>query len=84
MRFLNMRPLLLISTAVLSTLIPFHSAAANVTVRWTGKVPTFGCASNPISNQVAFDSMSEHCKQELKQSQTTVTKKQTKMVSFDL
>ena len=80
-----MRSLLFISTAVLSTLISFHSAATNVTVRWTGKVPTSDCASNPISNQVAFNSLSERCKLELKQSEaTTTTKKESKMVSFDL
>ncbi|MEZ8779008.1 hypothetical protein AB4242_04245 [Vibrio splendidus] len=80
-----MRLLLFISTAVLSTLISFNSVAANTTVRWTGKVPTSDCASNPIRNQVAFNSLSERCKLELKQSETTTTtKKENKMVSFDL
>ncbi|WP_060981151.1 hypothetical protein [Vibrio splendidus] len=80
-----MRSLLVTSTAVLSTLISFNSAAANVTVRWTGKVPTSDCASNPLTNQVPFDSLSEHCKLELEQSEiTTTTKKESKLVSFDL
>lgn len=80
-----MRSLLFASTAVLSTIVSFQSAAANVTVRWTGKVPTSDCASNPISNQVAFNSLSERCKLELKQSKTTTkTKKENQMVLFDL
>ncbi|MCK8086001.1 hypothetical protein OTK49_14765 [Vibrio coralliirubri] len=79
-----MRSLLFILTAVLSTLISFHSAAANVTLRWTGKVPTSNCASNPISNQVTFNSQSERCKVELKQTEITNTKTANKMVSFDV
>ncbi|ANP78025.1 MULTISPECIES: hypothetical protein [Vibrio] len=79
-----MRSLIFISTAVLATLISFQSAAANVTVRWTGKVPTSDCASNPISNQVAFNSQSERCKVELKQTEITNTKTANKMVSFDV
>lgn len=80
-----MRLLLLFSTAVLSTLISFNSLAASVTVRWTGKVPTADCASNPISNQVAFNSQSDRCKIELVQDEPTDnTKKTHKMVSFDV
>ncbi|MEZ8358238.1 hypothetical protein AB6C56_20660 [Vibrio splendidus] len=79
-----MRSLIFISTAVLATLISFQSAAANVTVRWTGKVPTSDCASNPISNQVAFNSQSERCKVELKLTEITNTKTANKMVSFDV
>ncbi|MGR5358004.1 hypothetical protein [Vibrio chagasii] len=69
-----MRSFFIISTVVLSTLISFNSVAANVTVRWTGKVPVADCASNPISNQVAFSSQSKLCNIELKQSEITTSK----------
>ena len=80
-----MRSLLIVSTAVLATLISYQSAAGNVTLRWTGTVPTANCASNPISNQVRFNSQSARCKTELKLTEKKTHKKEThNMVSFDI
>jgi hypothetical protein len=79
-----MRSYIVILT-LLSTFISFNSSAANITVRWTGKVPTADCISKPMSNQTAFKSLSATCQTELKQEyKITNAIKKENMVTFDI
>ncbi|RYU68419.1 hypothetical protein ERW51_08605 [Aliivibrio finisterrensis] len=76
-----MRSYIVIIT-LLSSFISFNSSAANITIRWVGKVPTTDCISKPLSNQTAFKSLSTVCQTELKQ-EYNITKKEN-MVTFDI
>ncbi|WP_216612113.1 hypothetical protein, partial [Vibrio sp. RE86] len=71
---------------VITSIASFSATAASVKVRWTGQVPTVDCATQTISNQVAFNEQNERCKIELTQHESKIhtTKKENKMVSFDV
>ena len=73
-----------IMTYVLSVFIAFNVSAANVTVRWTGKVPTSGCASKPISNQESLEQLITKCRSELKSESKSTNTDKRKIVSFDV
>lgn len=79
-----MRSLLLITAAV-STLISFHSAATNVTVRWTGKVPTSDCITKPVSNAQDLSRLRAKCPNEYQEVTNGLkNEKQKAVVSFNI
>lgn len=51
---------------MLLSIISSDALASKFTLHWIGKVPSIGCVSNPVSNQLKFKQLDEKCKNELK------------------
>lgn len=65
--------------------VSFASSASNVTIRWTGQVPTSDCSTKPVSNTQELEQLKTKCPSEFQAIPNHLkNEKQKTVVSFNI